>query len=182
MKKYILFIVLGLFLCSFSINSQLEEPKKYGIVKSNGDTLWYDDLKIKYYGTNHIKYVDCINKSSNEKIRIKAPEGFIIIFPNRPTIVYDTTGYDCGNVEISGKNHILTRRVFDNGLPSYFILKRSFAPVRELTRTKKCVDDLKKYFGDCPEFIQEINLVAKEFDRAKFPFAKFDALIQRYKC
>lgn len=182
MKNYFLYFMLGLLLSSFSNNTLQQEPKIYKIIKANGDTLLCNDYKLKFYGTNYIKYIEFTNKSNNETTRIKPPEGFVLIYPSGSTVLFDTSGYDSGNIEISGKDYILTRRVFDNGLPHYFIINKNYGRVHELTRTKKCVDELKKYFGDCPEFIKEIDLVAKEFDRAKFPFAKFDILIQRYKC
>ncbi|MDQ3109816.1 MAG: hypothetical protein M3R17_07960 [Bacteroidota bacterium] len=152
---------------------------QYGIIKTTGDTLWYKTIDIKFVKGDKIESITGKNDTITESILVT--DVAFVIYPGQVKIVQDDGRLVGDKLLISGKNNYLVL-VIENDIYNYNIYNRNREFQSKITQSPAALEELKEYFGDCTEFISEIDKEAPKFKTKKFPHATFETIARRYNC
>ena len=170
--KYV--IAFFLVICCATINAQ---QKKNGIVKTNGDTVWCDEVVIKFNGKNQVRVAECTGGSVSE---VQGSEVAFIIYSNRIEIV-SASGYMFGRVLIWGLNNYMTTGMTDDHVQIFHILDKNRKWVKKMKIGKAIFPEIKEHFGDCDEFKAEVDKAEASFNQKTYRNDVI-ALAAKYAC
>jgi hypothetical protein len=164
-------VVLLLFFFPVSLFAQ-NSPEC--IIKFSGDTLIYDhvDCTIK-----RSKLVKVTGRTGSTLTDIPVGEVRFFIFDST-TVCW--TGLGRAEVLAFSAQYILgqiwdkDRKMFD-----VYFFSNDLQMIEQVSKTKKCPDQLIKYFGSCEEFKKEVEAERAVLSK-KFSFPVFYGLVRPY--
>ncbi len=168
--------LLFIFACLFNLISFGRD----GVIKTSGDTIYGDRIETNYIKYNKLKYVTVITGSS--EIRIEGTEVAFLLQKGK-TILIDNEGWNLSSPQVIlvGVNYYMALVIGERSY-DYWVFDKNRRFIEKIKTNKLAMDQLRKYFGDCPEFKTEIDKAAPKFKSGKFSYTEFELLLKKYNC